>query len=716
VRREQHNDKEYRDCAEGSIFAGRTGVTIGWSANTTRRYAAFISYSHDDEPWAKWLQQALERYRIPRRLRRQHSNASLPSRLYPVFRDREELASASDLSGAIRSALDDSDALVVVCSPAAARSRWVNEEIRFFRRSGRADRVLCLLVAGDPQADSSDCAFPPALLQTDAGLPLPEPLAADVTAHGDGKRGALLKIVAGIIGVSLDELKRRDAQRQIRVRGAIATGSTAVSLVTIGLAVVAQLARQDAEIRRVQAEGLIGFMLGDLRAKLEPLGRLDLLDAVGERAMEYFAVLGGSGTEQEVLARAMALRQIGEVRFNQGLLEPALEAFEQSRDVAQALYAGARDNNDYLFELGQAEYWVGYVALQQSRLEQTHASLTKYMEYSRELLAREPANPKYQRELAYAYSNLGTAALERFDAPAALGYFLECMSLYETLVAAAPDDLDLRNDRANGYSWLGTTYIGLRRLADSEDAFRSAVSELAQLHATGSDQEYSERYSANLRLLATVKLHRGELADAEALLRTARDLIDALVEHDPQNAVWRTDRASTAYEQAVLRALSGDAAAARNGIEQTIADLSKVLLESTAGDVRVVEYLALAESTLARQALDAGLVERALELGAIAVRRMFEAVDDASTVRARTALAAAVVAERYGRILQATGDEVAAASTWTRALDLLESQPERTLVQLAVERQLARHLRRDAVEAERARQLEAAGFADPRYR
>jgi hypothetical protein len=115
----------------------------------TRRYKAFISYSHADEAHASWLQRALEHYRTPKALRR--SRPDLPARLYPIFRDSAELASSTDLSESIQRAMDDSDALVVICSPAARASRWVNEEIRRFRASGRGERIFCLIVAGSPE-------------------------------------------------------------------------------------------------------------------------------------------------------------------------------------------------------------------------------------------------------------------------------------------------------------------------------------------------------------------------------------------------------------------------------------------------------------------------------------------------------------------------------------------------------------------------------------
>ena len=97
------------------------------------KYRAFISYSHRDERWATWLHRALESYRLPRNLvGTKTTTGEVPKRLRPVFRDRDDLSSASDLGGTVKQALSDSENLIVVCSPDAAKSHWVNEEIRQF--------------------------------------------------------------------------------------------------------------------------------------------------------------------------------------------------------------------------------------------------------------------------------------------------------------------------------------------------------------------------------------------------------------------------------------------------------------------------------------------------------------------------------------------------------------------------------------------------------
>ena len=108
-----------------------------------RKYWAFISYSHRDTRWADWLHKAIESYRPPRLLIGTESAFGLvPKRLTPVFRDREELASATDLGTVINAALSGSACQIVICSPQAAKSRWVNEEILAFKRLGREDQLL----------------------------------------------------------------------------------------------------------------------------------------------------------------------------------------------------------------------------------------------------------------------------------------------------------------------------------------------------------------------------------------------------------------------------------------------------------------------------------------------------------------------------------------------------------------------------------------------
>ena len=114
------------------------------------KYAVFISYRHvePDRRWAIWLHGALESFVIPRGLRGSPDHR----RIGRIFRDEEELAASSHLSADIKGALDRSDWLIVVCSPRATKSEWVSAEIRYFRKLQRDDRILALLIEGNPAA------------------------------------------------------------------------------------------------------------------------------------------------------------------------------------------------------------------------------------------------------------------------------------------------------------------------------------------------------------------------------------------------------------------------------------------------------------------------------------------------------------------------------------------------------------------------------------
>ena len=192
-----------------------------------RKYWAFISYSHQDAVWGDWLHKRLETYKVPKKLiGRPNRTGQVPKRLYPIFRDREELPTSANLGSIIQRGLENSEYLVVICSPRSAASLWVNQEILTFKAMGKADRVLALIVDGEPNAsnkpgrENEEC-FPEALrfhVNEDGSLSdLPaEPVAGDARPFADGKRNALLKLLAGLLGVDYAILNDREHKRRLR--------------------------------------------------------------------------------------------------------------------------------------------------------------------------------------------------------------------------------------------------------------------------------------------------------------------------------------------------------------------------------------------------------------------------------------------------------------------------------------------------------------------
>jgi tetratricopeptide (TPR) repeat protein len=287
------------------------------------RYAAFISYSHADSGVARWLHRALEAYRLPRKLVGTASTfGPVAHRLPPIFRDRDELPASGDLGAELHAALADSRFQIVLCSPRAAASKWVNEEILAFKRVHGESRTLALIVSGEPYAgDESEC-FPAALrfrLGPDGALSdqPAEPIAADIRKGKDGRRLALLKLVAGIAGVPLDALVRRDQARRQQRLVYLAAGSLAIAVLTGGLAIYAERQRRFAEKQRTLAERSLEFLVGTFAianpATENPrtITALTILERASKRAGNEFS------DEPSVSARL--LRTTGEIYGNLGL-------------------------------------------------------------------------------------------------------------------------------------------------------------------------------------------------------------------------------------------------------------------------------------------------------------------------------------------------------------------------------------------------------------
>ena len=181
------------------------------------RYRAFLSYSHRDTAWSKWLQRALERFRIGRDLVGRATPAGLvPKTLRPIFRDREDFSGGSRLPDATVAALHASAALLVLCSTASARRPAVNEVVRLFR-SRHPDRPVIPIIVDDKVPEN----LPPALryeLSPDGTITDREVgvLGPDLRESGDGKSLGLAKVIAGLTGIDTDEILRSAEQARRR--------------------------------------------------------------------------------------------------------------------------------------------------------------------------------------------------------------------------------------------------------------------------------------------------------------------------------------------------------------------------------------------------------------------------------------------------------------------------------------------------------------------
>ena len=344
-------------------------------AQSDFKYWGFVSYSHRDTPWGDWLHRKLESFRIPLQLRRSFDDdEALTKRLFPIFRDREELPTASDLGVTINDALAQSRSLIVICSPNSARSHWVNEEILTFKRMGRGDRIFCLIVDGEPNASDDpsrieeEC-FPEALryaMDGDGNLTATrsEPIAADARPGKDGKHDALLKLAAGILGVGFDDLKRRDLQRQVRRWIQLSIAAIVLLAVTAGLAVYALRARNEAirqeriaeaNFRKARSAVDRFFIEVSDRELFETHGLQPLQEKLLRNGLEYYEgfLADRSGDLALAADTARTHERVGEISSLIGNREGAVASFQTSGQMIDQLLA--KDPSNFQLRLQRAE-------------------------------------------------------------------------------------------------------------------------------------------------------------------------------------------------------------------------------------------------------------------------------------------------------------------------------------------------------------------------
>jgi len=344
-------------------------------ATVALKYWAFISYSHQDNRtggnlWGDWLHDAVENFQVPAELagKAGRGGEAVPQRLFPVFQDEKELPTNADLGGAIQQALEQSRYLIVICSPRAAKSVYVNQEVLEFKRLGRANRILAIIIDGEPNASEPGKGLDPALecfprslrypLDASGNLDLSgraEPIAADVRdpagkepflkdkAHRPVLEREKLRVVAGLMGIGFDDLVQRDKERQLRQERARARRLRKLAVAFAALAAIATLAgvlafvqKREADKQRQEADTQKGLAMAQ---KLEAVRQQREVQLAFSKA-DCAAALERVGNDQPQEAVAFLCR--------------ALRTNPENRDAAALLFS-VISTSDWVVPMGRLD-------------------------------------------------------------------------------------------------------------------------------------------------------------------------------------------------------------------------------------------------------------------------------------------------------------------------------------------------------------------------
>ncbi|MDB5672308.1 MAG: hypothetical protein JWO25_3267 [Alphaproteobacteria bacterium] len=541
---------------------------------STKPFRAFVSYCHSDLKFAAALQKRLETYRLPRRLAAQVE--PMPGvargRIGPVFRDVADLSATESLSAAVCEAITSSSALVVVGSPDAATSRWVEREVRLYRELHPDGRILVALARGELAE-----ALPPALAGGE------EPLAADFRRGGEGRRLAFLKIVAGLTGLPLDALVQRDSQRRLRSVMAVTLGAFVLVIAMAGLLIAALRAQAEAQRRRADAEGLVEFMLKDLRQELKGVGDMNVMSTVNSKALGYYASQGDLARlpDDSLDRRARVLQSIAEDEINRGRLERASRAVVEANRTTSVILARRPRDPDAIFTHAQSEFYTGQLA----RLRKDRAGAARhwqaYRRQARALAAVESGSVRSLMEQGYAEGDLCDLYLtDDRDPTKAEQACLAAIAHVQSAAARDPANRQTVQDLANRYGWIAKVRVAQGRDREALASRRAEMALMDRLVDLAPDNiEFALRRAWPDIAAADILIRNGEPNAALSVLHASLARHGRLFGlHSEDQRVPQTRLKTYLLEARALRAAGRDyrdALVAADAQQQSLAGLGK---------------------------------------------------------------------------------------------------------------------------------------------
>ncbi len=403
----------------------------------------------------------------------------------------------------------------MICSPASAKSAYVTEEIRLFKARHPDRPVIPLIVDGKPGDPDLEC-FPPSLrfkLDDDGqltGEPV-ELLAADAREQGDGKNLALAKVVAGLLGLSSDDIFRRaERDRRRRQRSWIA-GLSAVAIMLAGLAVWAEINRREAVAQREVAE-------------------------------RNFAI-AKQGANSLIFDIAQALRH------QEGMqTETVRKILGTAEEVIEKLADRSGGNPD-LLRLQSAmfnEFATTYAA--QGDTAKQDESARKALAIIARLAEEDANNAEWQRDLSVSYDRVGNALEAQGDRVGALQAYQNSLAIRGRLAEADPSNA-ARHDLSASYNNVGELLVTQGFLAEALEAHQVNLG-IRQRLVEADPSNAAWRYDLGIsnERIGDVLKAQGDLAAAMDAYEAKRKIIAKLVESDPGNARWQRDLA-IAYDK-----------------------------------------------------------------------------------------------------------------------------------------------------------------------
>lgn len=318
------------------------------------------------------------------------------------------------------------------------------------------------------------------------------------------------------------------------------------------MSIKSQQAEAFAQQKRLDAESLLGFMVGEFADKLRSVKRMDLLDGISNKALEYFSNQDDQPAEQSLFSlsdpalnfkarfqHAQTLSAMGEVAYSRAKNDEAQQAFTAAKVILDKLYVEQADNMELLKTLGANAFWLGQLAYDQSDFDNAQPLFGLYRDYSEQMNQLEPENVDGWIELSYAHNTLGSLYLKQQNYNEAKDAFEFSLTLKRKSLSQRTDDNILRIDVADTLSWLATTEQHLGNLSFTLKLHQQGQQELeAAITYSPNDAYLLESLAYSMWSQAKIFSYQQLFSTSYEKVTQAIDMLKRAISQDPENEVW----------------------------------------------------------------------------------------------------------------------------------------------------------------------------------
>lgn len=313
-----------------------------------------------------------------------------------------------------------------------------------------------------------------------------------------------------------------------------------------------QQSQQLAERKRIEAEDLMGFMIGDFADKLRSVKRMDLLEGISEQALAYVEAAqeedkGWFGTTAQEpsfelrFQHALSLQAMAEVRYYRDDANTAKMLYEQADKGLEALLSEQPNNFELLKAAGANAFWLGNIAFEAHNLNLAGKQLERYLNFSEEMLTLEPDNDTALMEVSYATNSMGSVAFRQLEFAHALSYFESSLAYKQQILEKSGESISAVTALANSHSWIASTLMNLGNTSDAIKTLESAEVMLTkQLLSTPGNATIIENLSFVKVKIAESSLFTSDMAKSIEKLKEAQSLLGNILAQDPDNSTWKS--------------------------------------------------------------------------------------------------------------------------------------------------------------------------------